>query len=106
MIGDSVNVASRLESANKFFGTSILASEMTMTITGAAFAWREIDAIRVKGRVQPVTIYEPLAERGHENQEQIVRAAAYADGLVAWRKRDFAGAAEYPRPRPRWDFPS
>jgi adenylate cyclase len=93
VMSDAVNLASRLEGANKFFGTSIMASEMTVRLTGAAFVWRELDAIRVKGRSQPVRIYDPLAERGHETPEQTARAAVYAEGLASWRARDFAGAA-------------
>ena len=93
VMSDAVNLASRLEGANKYFGTSIMAAEMTVRRTGDAFAWRELDAIRVKGRSQPVRIYDPLAERGRETPEQTARAAAYAEGLACWRARDFAGAA-------------
>ena len=64
VIGDVVNLASRIEGANKYFGTSVLASEATMTLTGAKFSWREIDVVRVIGRVQPLRVYEPLAEAG------------------------------------------
>jgi adenylate cyclase len=92
VMNDAVNLASRLEGANKYFGTSIMASEATVKLTGATFAWRELDAIRVKGRTQPVKIYDLLAERGSETPEQAVRAAIYADGLACWRARDFAGA--------------
>ena len=99
VIGDSVNLASRIEGANKYFGTSILASETTMGLTGTAFTWREIDSVQVKGRVQPVKLYEPLAERGRETQEQVARAAAYSQGLAAWRKRDFAGCGRLFCPR-------
>jgi adenylate cyclase len=94
VIGDSVNLASRLESANKYFGTSVLASEMTMKLADAGFVWREIDAIRVKGRTQPVKIYEPLAEAGHATPVQIAQAESYARGLAAWRRHDFAAAAD------------
>src|SRR5712692_3869592 len=51
VIGDVVNLASRLEGANKYFATSIPASEATVTLTGGTFIWREIDAIRVIGRL-------------------------------------------------------
>ena len=92
VMSDAVNLASRLEGANKYFGTSIMASEATVKLTGAAFAWRELDAIRVKGRTRPVKIYDPLAECGRESPEQAARAAIYAEGLACWRARDFAGA--------------
>jgi adenylate cyclase len=92
VVGDTVNLASRLESANRYFGTSILASEATMVSTGKAFAWREVDVIRVKGRGQPVRIYEPFAEAGQQSPEQVARAEAYLLGLTRWRERDFAGA--------------
>ena len=95
VMGDAVNLASRLEGVNRHFGTQILASETTMSATGEAFAWRELDAVRVKGRIAPVKIYEPLAVRGEESPEQKARAAAYAEGLARWRVRDFSGAARY-----------
>src|SRR5215831_19580643 len=62
VLGDMVNLASRLEGANKYFGTSIIASEATVALTGAGFVWRELDIVRVQGRSQPVKIFEPLAE--------------------------------------------
>jgi class 3 adenylate cyclase/CHASE2 domain-containing sensor protein len=94
VMGDSVNLAARLEGANKYFGTSILASEFTVALTGAAFAWREIDAIRVKGRDEPVRIYEPLGEAGRQSADQLTCAASYSEGLALWREREFAGAAQ------------
>ena len=60
-MSDAVNLASRLEGANKFYGTTIIASEATVALVGEAFAWRELDAVRVKGRVQALTIYQLLA---------------------------------------------
>jgi adenylate cyclase len=93
VMGDVVNLASRLEGANKFFGTDILVSEATVALTGSTFAWREIDAIGVKGRSSAVHVYEPLAESGRETLEQSERAAAYAAGLERWRSADFSSAA-------------
>lgn len=92
-MSDAVNVASRLEGANKYFGTSIMASEMTVAQTGDSFAWRELDAIRVKGRAEPVRVYEPLAEAGQQSEQQSGKAAVYAEGLAHWRARDFERAA-------------
>jgi adenylate cyclase len=94
VIGDTVNLAARLESANTHYGTSVLASETTVAIAGNAFTWREIDLLRVKGRVQPVHVYEPLAAFGQENAQQTASASCYAQGLARWRARDFTGAAQ------------
>jgi adenylate cyclase len=94
VMGDTVNLASRLEGANKYFGTSIMAADATVALTGETFAWRELDAIRVKGRAQPVRIYEPLAEAGQGSETQKAHAEAYAAGLASWREQDFAGAMQ------------
>jgi adenylate cyclase len=57
-IGDSVNVAARLEAANKELGTAILASESTVHAAGKGFLTRSLGAIHVKGRVESVTVHE------------------------------------------------
>ena len=91
-VSDAVNLASRLEGANKYFGTSVIASETTVALTGAAFAWRELDTIRVQGRDYPVRIFDLLAEAGQQTPEQAAHAEIYGEGLARWRARDFAGA--------------
>ena len=95
VMGDMVNVASRLEGANKFFGTTVIASETTMAQTGGAFVWRELDTIRVKGRAGATKIYEPLAAAGEAAPQQLSCSETYAEGLARWRARDFAGAADH-----------
>lgn len=94
VMSDTVNVASRLEGANKYYGTAIMASEATMVQTGDAFAWRELDAIRVLGRGEAIKVFEPLADKGAESADQRKVAAAYAEGLACWRARGFAKAAD------------
>lgn len=94
VMGDTVNLASRLEGANKYFSTAIMASETTAMLAGRTIAWRELDAIRVKGRATPVKILEPLGAAGQESTGQKEIAGAYAEGLACWRARDFAGAME------------
>ncbi|MEX2215870.1 MAG: adenylate/guanylate cyclase domain-containing protein [Phycisphaeraceae bacterium] len=64
MLGDAANLASRLEGANKAFGTHIMVSKETWDQTGGAFIGREIGRIVVKGRETAVTVYEPLAMKG------------------------------------------
>lgn len=93
VMSDTVNVASRLEGANKYYGTAIMASETTMVQTGDSFAWRELDAIRVLGRGEAIKVFEPLADKGAESAGQTKVAAAFAEGLTCWRAQDFAKAA-------------
>ena len=92
VMGDVVNLASRLEGANKYFGISTIASEATVAATRSKFIWRELDTIRVQGRSQTVKIFEPLAVAGEATREQLAYAASYAQGLDRWRSRDFKGA--------------
>ncbi len=63
-IGDEVNLASRLEGANKYFGTKILASEATFLPAAGAVAGRKIGRVRVVGKGTPVAVYELLAKTG------------------------------------------
>jgi class 3 adenylate cyclase len=90
VMSDAVNVASRLEGANKFYGTTIIASDTTVAQTGSAFTWRELDAVRVQGREAAVKIYELVALAGEESPQQRAAADAYEQGLMHWRKREFA----------------
>ena len=94
VMSDAVNVASRLEGANKFYGTTIIASDTTVSMTGSSFAWRELDAVRVKGRTTPVKIYELMAETGRVSTQQAEASAAYAEGLANWRGCEFGAAAK------------
>jgi adenylate cyclase len=88
-----VNLASRLEGANKFYGSGIIVSEATVQLAGDGFAWRELDAIRVKGRTQALKIYELLALASQLTEAQQKSMSYYAEGLAHWRARDFAAAA-------------
>ena len=105
VMSDTVNLASRLEGANKFYGTSIIASETTVALAGDAFAWRELDTVRVKGRTQALKIYDLLALSGPLAQPQAALGANYAEGLAHWRagefdlaEKSFGRSAEIDRP--------
>jgi adenylate cyclase len=94
VMGDTVNLASRLEQSNKLYGTTIIASESTVALTDEAFAWRELDTIRVKGRTEAVRIFEPLGLADQVAPDLISRARTYEEGLTRYRARDFAAAAD------------
>ena len=69
MLGDSVNLAARLEGANKAFGTYSMISEATRQGIGSAFPVREIARLAVVGRKEPVTVYEPMLPEVYENHK-------------------------------------
>lgn len=84
-MGDAVNLASRLEGANKVYGTSILVSEDTIKAAGDAIIARRVDIVRVVGRAQPVRLYEPLAPRDTASAEDLQLAAVPEDPAQAVR---------------------
>jgi adenylate cyclase len=86
VLGDTVNLASRLEGANKYYGTAILISEDTFKLAGPTFLTREIDLIRVKGKQTPVRIYELMGKRG---EEEFPFLDAFAEGLAEYRNREW-----------------
>ena len=92
VIGDAVNVASRLEGANKEYGTDIIIGEETRRLAGDRIEVRELDRLTVYGREGGLAIYELLGiAEGAANPPGW--AALYERGLAAYRARDFAGAA-------------
>jgi adenylate cyclase len=102
-LGDTVNLASRLEGLNKDYGTHILASQSTFEQVAEApaapsdatqFVFRELDLIRVKGKTQPVGLYELLGPREAlgDSTELDERLAQFARGLALYRDRQWAAA--------------
>ena len=95
VMGDTVNLASRLEGVNKVYGTRILAGESTVGLCDDRVAFREIDRVRVVGRTGPVRIYEPLDATGAGRPApDEARLASFAAALEAFRARRFAAAAD------------
>ncbi len=93
VMGSSVNLASRLEGVNKYYGTMIMASKATVAAAGPGFVFRELDTIRVVGQVTPVNIFELLGYEGMVEQPVLGRAASYAVALAAYRAGDFTRAS-------------
>jgi adenylate cyclase len=92
VIGDAVNVASRLESANKPYGTRILIGAETRRLVGSAFVVREIDSIAVYGRTEGSSVYELVGLAEEATTELSGWIVCYEQGLANYRGRDFVGA--------------
>jgi adenylate cyclase len=99
-LGDTVNLSSRLEGLNKDYDTLIIANETTYaSAKDAGFVFRELDLIRVKGKLQPVTIYELLGRQRDLDANGASAALRsrldlFAQGRGLYRKREWAQAQE------------
>ncbi len=91
-IGDEVNLASRLEGVNKEFGTEIIVSEAALQGSRERLEARELALIRVKGRRQPVRIFELLGLKGEVPPERLEAARRFEQGLADFRARRFQQA--------------
>ncbi|WP_298256820.1 adenylate/guanylate cyclase domain-containing protein [Bradyrhizobium sp.] len=85
VMGDTVNFAARLETANKAYGSRCLISEATAKICAADFALREIDRVVVTGQSRQQTIYEIMGRKDDLSPQQKLVCAHYAAGLTAYR---------------------
>ena len=89
IIGDAVNMASRLEGLNKYYGTNIIVSQNTATRLGQQFIMRELDRVRVKGRDEAVAIFELMGYRDDLDQRLIDMANVFQSALEAYRSRQW-----------------
>ena len=87
IMGDKVNLASRLEVANKEYGTRSLVSETTIAAAGDAVEAREIDRLVVLGQTRPQAVFEVLGKQGALTANQVALRNCYAEGLAAYRAR-------------------
>jgi len=95
VIGDSVNLASRLEGAGKEYGTSILIAEETYRRASDGVEVRELDLLRVKGKDKPVRIYELLSRKGELDPTKQKGYDLFAMGLEQYRKQQWQAAIDY-----------
>ncbi len=85
-VGDNVNLASRLEGLNKYYGTSILISQTTAELIGGGFILREVDRVQVKGKAQAAGIFEVMGEG--EAAPALTRFLdSFHQGLALYRER-------------------
>lgn len=95
-IGDSVNLASRLEGANKEYGTHIMVSEWTQEKVNSKVISRELDLIRVKGKEKPVKVFEVIASAATGISNDMKKALeSYNKGLIAYRKQKWDEAISH-----------
>jgi adenylate cyclase len=94
VMGDTVNLASRLESLNKLYGTEILMSGPTGEALREWIVARPVGVVQVKGKRQCVEVWEPLCLASEEDAAARELARLFVEGLGAYLKRDFRGAAE------------
>jgi len=95
VIGDGVNLASRLESANKYYGSHILLSEFTRNQLTEQYILRPVDRIRVKGKTEPVAIYEALDFHTPETFPRVDEVLDLCTaGLSCYFDGDFTGAMD------------
>jgi adenylate cyclase len=89
VMGDVVNLASRLEGVNKTYGTRNLVSERTIAAAGAALEVREIDRVVVAGHTHSEIIFEILGRKGELTPQQFISRDKYLEGLAAYREQQW-----------------
>ena len=92
VMGDPVNLGSRLEGANKAYGTHVLISERTRELAAADVNARELDLIRVKGKTEPTRIYELMPLPGGQALLPASGGTPFQAGLEAYRRQDWDSA--------------
>ncbi|MBN2352337.1 MAG: adenylate/guanylate cyclase domain-containing protein [Spirochaetales bacterium] len=92
MLGDAVNLASRLEGTNKQFGTYTMISGATLALTAGAFPARELSRVAVMGRAEPVTVHEPMLHDEYASRKDAL--AAFDRGLRAYYAGKFGESSK------------
>jgi class 3 adenylate cyclase len=92
VMGDTVNLASRLEGANKVYNSRLLVSEATASAAALDAEVREIDRIVVGGQTTPQAVFEVMGRKGALTPAQILLRTTYSEGLAAYRARHWEDA--------------
>ncbi len=95
IMGNSVNLASRLEGVNKQYGTWVLVSEATRGDAGDRFAFRRLDRVRVVGINEPVRLYELIDEKAETSPEMLQAVEIFQRGLERFEEKDWALAQKH-----------
>ncbi|MDP2821258.1 MAG: adenylate/guanylate cyclase domain-containing protein [Sulfuritalea sp.] len=89
VMGDAVNLGSRLEGITKQYGVGMIAGESTRELLKKEFVFRELDRVRVKGKEDPVGIYEPVGEEGKVASEDMEEIKLWNQALRSYRAQDW-----------------
>jgi len=92
VLGDRVNLGSRLESLTKFYGVELIVSDKTRSAIGERLNFRHLDRVQVKGKVEPVDIYEPSEDKHQSDDAQ--ELVEYHQALNHYLVGEFSGALE------------
>jgi adenylate cyclase len=88
VLGDAVNLGSRLEGLTKAYGVNIIVSETTKAAVNE-FVYRELDLVRVKGKNEPVAIFEPIGHKNDVSKDVTSELARYKQALIAFRRQNW-----------------
>src|SRR6185436_19511653 len=94
VMGDPVNLASRLEGANKQYYSRIMISDVTFEKAKGDIEARDLDLIRVKGKKEPRKVFEVLCKKGEKSEEMTTGREKYHQGLALYRQRSFDDAIQ------------
>jgi adenylate cyclase len=93
LIGDNVNLTSRLEGLTKYYGQTLLVSQAMVEACGDAYEYLEMDSVRVKGKHEPITIYTAMT---HEQAaERAGEISLHKEALAVYKSMRFAEAKEH-----------
>jgi adenylate cyclase len=95
MMGDTVNLASRLEAAGKDYGVTTLISESTAEAVKDEMFVRRIDRVKVKGKTQPADIYELIALKSNITSNLVEAAELYEEGFELYQNHNWNAAMRY-----------
>lgn len=94
VIGDNVNTASRIEGLTKYWRADILIAEATKKLVDKQFICRELDLVRVKGRTEPLRLFDILGEKSEDNSDLIQKLAIFNQAIKLYRDGKFAEAID------------
>jgi len=88
VMGNNVNIGARLEGLTKTYGVDIIVSDITASLA-TAFVYRELDRVLVKGKKNPIIIFEPLCKRGELSNTEQKELACYNDAIVEYHQQNW-----------------